>query len=113
MGAQWADSGGENRGAAYVFERNQGGADNWGEVAILAAEMPSTRITWGPVWPLTATSLPPQQRPVTPRAWCIFFDRNEGGADNWGRWPSSPPPTAPSFKWGSGFGRNFGAWGIK
>ena len=34
VGAPWADS---NRGSAYVFERNQGGMDNWGEVTKLTA----------------------------------------------------------------------------
>jgi len=31
------DSAGSERGAAYVYERNQGGADHWGEVKKLTA----------------------------------------------------------------------------
>jgi hypothetical protein len=38
VGAAWADVGGnDNQGAAYVFARNQGGADTWGQVRKLTA----------------------------------------------------------------------------
>ena len=38
VGAQGDDKGANlSQGAAYVFERNTGGVDNWGEVAILRA----------------------------------------------------------------------------
>jgi hypothetical protein len=37
VGAPWEDGAGSYRGAAYVFERNQGGADGWGEVDKLTA----------------------------------------------------------------------------
>lgn len=35
VGAPFEDEGGSAAGAAYVFERNEGGADNWGQVAKL------------------------------------------------------------------------------
>ena len=37
VGASFKDAGGSNMGAAYVFQRDQGGADNWGEVKKLTA----------------------------------------------------------------------------
>ena len=37
VGSFWADSGGYNRGQAYVFSKDQGGANNWGQVKILSA----------------------------------------------------------------------------
>ena len=38
VGARHDDVGSNsNQGSAYIFERNQGGADNWGEVANLTA----------------------------------------------------------------------------
>ena len=37
IGAKNDDDNGTNSGSAYVFERNQGGADNWGEVVKLTA----------------------------------------------------------------------------
>jgi hypothetical protein len=36
-GAAWARGGGTERGQAYLFARNEGGADNWGEVQRLRA----------------------------------------------------------------------------
>src|SRR3972149_3578358 len=37
VGAMFEDAGGSSAGAAYVFQRDQGGADNWGEVKKLTA----------------------------------------------------------------------------
>jgi hypothetical protein len=37
VGAPWEDAGGVDAGAAYVFSRDQGGTDNWGEVQKLTA----------------------------------------------------------------------------
>jgi hypothetical protein len=37
VGAPYEDAGGLDAGAAYVFHRNQGGADQWGQVAKLAS----------------------------------------------------------------------------
>ncbi|MCK7476223.1 MAG: FG-GAP repeat protein [Candidatus Moduliflexus flocculans] len=36
-GAPWADGGGTNRGAVYIFGQNEGGTDAWGQVKSLAA----------------------------------------------------------------------------
>jgi len=44
VGAQWEDGGAgdpqDRAGAAYVFERNEGGPDQWGETARLSAAVP-------------------------------------------------------------------------
>ena len=37
VGAYMEDAGGGDAGAAYIFDRNQGGTDNWGEVTKLTA----------------------------------------------------------------------------
>ena len=42
VGAESEDGVGTNRGAAYVFERDQGGAGNWGQVTKLTAGEPLT-----------------------------------------------------------------------
>ncbi len=48
VGAYWADAGGSDAGAAHVFGRSEGGADNWGEVTKLIASeawrAPSTTV---------------------------------------------------------------------
>ncbi len=38
VGAKGADNGGQDIGSAYIFERNQGGASNWGQSAKLTAD---------------------------------------------------------------------------
>lgn len=38
VGAMFADAGGLDRGAVYLFERDAGGSDGWGEVAVLTAD---------------------------------------------------------------------------
>jgi len=47
VGAQWADGTETNSGAAYVFERDAGGPDNWGEVVILTASDESQDALFG------------------------------------------------------------------
>jgi hypothetical protein len=37
VGAPWSQGGGTERGQVYVFSRNEGGADNWGQAQILRA----------------------------------------------------------------------------
>jgi hypothetical protein len=37
VGAGWSEAGGTERGQAYLFARNEGGTDNWGEVQRLRA----------------------------------------------------------------------------
>ena len=41
------DTNGSNTGAVYVFERNQGGADNWGQVKLVKASDPGNNDEFG------------------------------------------------------------------
>ena len=41
IGASWKDGAGSKRGAAYLFARDQGGADSWGQVQKLTASTPA------------------------------------------------------------------------
>ena len=88
VGAYLEDAGGNQAGAAYVFQRNQGGADNWGEVKKLTASdaqqgdyfgigvaVSGDTTVVGAVWEDAAGS--------TAGA-AYVFQRDEGGADNWG-----------------------------
>jgi len=85
VGAVWAENGGYAHGAVYVFERNVGGADNWGEVAILSADDAAdshqlgTRVSID--GDVVATGAPQGGSQGT----VYLFERNEGGADNWGQ----------------------------
>jgi hypothetical protein len=80
-----ADSDNSRRGAAYIFERNAGGADNWGEVRKLVAsdgvgsdyfgydaKVRGDRIVVGSLWDDSR------------RGAAYIFERNAGGSGNWG-----------------------------
>ena len=89
-----------DQGSAYIFERNQGGANNWGSLKQLTASdaqsqdylgycvaIDGDRIALGPnttgVKFASFTYL--ATRPV------YLFDRNEGGANNWGEFQRISP----------------------
>ncbi|MBN1866804.1 FG-GAP repeat protein, partial [Candidatus Sumerlaeota bacterium] len=87
VGAYYDDDAGTNSGSAYVFERNQGGADSWGQVAKLVASDAA-----GDDWFGFAVSISGDTALVG--AWyeddegsaagaAYLFERNQGGADNW------------------------------
>ena len=88
VGAFYEDWGGTERGAAYVYNQNLGGADAWGEVARLTAADAADYDRFGfsvnidgdyvivgawfknGVWAQSGTA--------------YIYGRNSGGADNWG-----------------------------
>lgn len=68
------------QGAAYVFSRNEGGPDNWGEVQKLTGD----NRHFGCSLALSGNSaLVGQQHFIFGAA--LVFDKDEGGIDNWGR----------------------------
>jgi hypothetical protein len=79
-------------GAAYVFERNQGGPGNWGEVARLAASDPGEGDYFGrqvSVSGDTVISGSPNESggpgdPLSRAGAAYIFRRDQGGAGNWG-----------------------------
>ncbi len=89
VGAIFEDSAGENAGAAYVFGRDQGGADNWGEVQRLTA---SDAEAWDVFGVSVAVSgdtavVGAQGRDdagLSDTGAAYVFGRNQGGLDNWG-----------------------------
>ena len=88
VGAWLEDAGGTDAGAAYVFHRDQGGAGNWGEVKKLTASdahdgdgfgnstaVSGDTVVVGAIWEDAGGSF---------AGAAYVFQRNEGGADNWG-----------------------------
>ena len=75
-----------NTGAAYIFERNQGGAENWGQVQKLTASDAAVNDQFG-------RSVAIDVDTVVVGAWlknsntgaAYIFARNQGGAENWGQ----------------------------
>lgn len=88
VGAAWDDSTLVNQGAAYVFYRDLGGIDNWGEIKKLIASdangddlfgydvaLDGTYVVVGAAWSAGGG---------TERGQAYIFAKDEGGADNWG-----------------------------
>ena len=83
VGALVKDS---NTGAAYIFGRNQGGAENWGQVKKLTASDAAVNDQFGSSVSINADT-------VVVGAWvknsntgaAYIFERNQGGAENWGQ----------------------------
>lgn len=88
VGEAWNDGGGTNRGAAYVFARDQGGADSWGLVKLLSASDAGNSDFFGYSVALDGTNI------VVGAGWAegggaergqaYVYSQDEGGAGNWG-----------------------------
>jgi hypothetical protein len=78
-----------NRGAAYVFERNQGGADTWGEVAKLTASGGQAGDWFGYSVSISGDTVvagaPYDLYVGNSTGSAYVFERNQGGADAWGQ----------------------------
>lgn len=84
IGARLDDEHGAEAGAAYLFERDVGGADNWGERAKLVSSQASGEQLFG-----SSVDLDGDHAVVgAPRSGdggeVFLFGRDEGGQDNWG-----------------------------
>ncbi|MBN2149291.1 MAG: FG-GAP repeat protein [Anaerolineales bacterium] len=98
VGANCADIGAnQNQGAAYLFARDQGGADTWGQVKKLTASDGAAHDLFGISVAINGElvlvgasyadiSANSNQGAV------VVFGRDWGGADNWGQmWKITPP----------------------
>ena len=95
---------------ALVFERDAGGADNWGKVKTLAASDTQSGLNFGITVaiendhivvgaPSVPTGLPPM---FTQNGAAYVFERNAGGANNWGEVKKIVAPDgAPQDNFGS------------
>jgi len=75
-------------GAAYVFERNVGGADNWGQVAKLTASDTASDDEFGVSVAISGDTVVvgavAGDAAVADSGSAYVYERNTGGADNWG-----------------------------
>jgi hypothetical protein len=89
VGAPGSDGAGTDRGAAYVFYRNQGGADNWGQVKAIRAGDAADDDGFGYAVALEGDTLvvgsDGEDGSGTDRGAAYVFYRDQGGADNWGQ----------------------------
>jgi hypothetical protein len=107
VGAQGEGSG----GAAYIFNRLQGGVDNWGLVKTLSAAVTSGACfghavdVWGDV---IAVSAYLDDSGASNRGKGFVFHRMQGGADNWGLVSHISPDVSHSDAY---FGQSLAVWG--
>ncbi len=90
VGSPYDDDAGTDTGSTYVFQRNQGGADNWGEVKKLTASAAGTNDRFGSAVAITAETLlvgAPYRdvSSVSDAGTAYVFARDQGGANNWGQ----------------------------
>lgn len=89
VGARLHNFSGEDTGGAYIFSRNQGGADNWGEVKSFVSSSPLQNNQMGYAVSISkdamVTGLPFAGNNLDNRFGTAFlFQQDEGGASNWG-----------------------------
>ena len=95
-----------NTGAAYIFERNQGGVENWGQVKKLTASDAAVNASFGSSVSINADTVVIGANGSVPGAAYIsvgaayIFERNQGGTENWGqvqKLTASDPANYASF----------------
>jgi hypothetical protein len=84
VGASLNDDNGRASGSAYIFGRNHGGADNWGEVTKITASDAATRDFFGTGAISGDTVIVGAHQGLSGEGSAYIFGRNHGGPDNWG-----------------------------
>lgn len=90
VGAQLDDVGtATDQGSAYVFYRNQGGPDNWGEIKHLTASDGVLADEFGKSVTISGDTIIvganlDNNGAIVDQGSAYIFERNQGGTDNWG-----------------------------
>ena len=84
VGARLDDDGGAQSGSAYLFERDQGGANNWGEVNKLTAAGAGGGEWFGQSVALESDRAVVGALDLAATGSAHVFERDHGGAGNWG-----------------------------
>jgi len=89
VGAHYKDGAGSFRGAAYVFDRNRGGSDNWGQAAAITAADIDNGDRFGGAVDTCGNDViigaEGEDGAGTDRGAAYLFSRHTGGADSWGQ----------------------------
>ncbi|REJ76430.1 MAG: hypothetical protein DWQ47_12560 [Acidobacteria bacterium] len=89
VGSHFDDDSGSESGSAYVFLRNQGGVDNWGELQKLTASDAAATDNFGRSVSISGDTLVVgahlDDDTASESGSAYVFTRNEGGVDNWGQ----------------------------
>jgi len=89
VGAPGDDDKGRDAGSAYVFQRNRGGPNHWGQVTKLYADAGRLYGQFGMAVAIDGNTLivgaTHYDGNVVDSGAAYVFERNQGGADNWGQ----------------------------
>ena len=89
VGAQWDRDNGYRSGAAYVFQRNQGGVNNWGRVTKFSGSDTDNSDFFGRSVDISGDTIVVGASIAnavgTTSGTAYVFDRDAGGANNWGQ----------------------------
>ena len=110
VSAEREDVGGEQAGAAYIFYKNEGGANNWGEVKKIQASDKQANAQFGVSMSLSTDhylliSAPNEGECALGSGAVYLFHKDEGGADNWGEVQRI---TTSDKEKGDGLGQSYG-----
>lgn len=87
---------GDSSGAAYVFRRDVGGTDRWGEVARLTASDGEAHDLFGQIVAISGSTIvvgAPGDDDTASEAGAVYiFERDQGGSDAWGQVRKIPSP---------------------
>jgi len=89
VGAVGNEDVGDSSGTAYVFERDAGGLENWGEVKILTPNSGSSNDDFGQSVSISGDTVvvgASSDNDAGPHAGAAYvFERHHGATDNWGQ----------------------------
>src|SRR5258708_39475724 len=80
VGGAWVKN--SNTGAGYIFERNQGGDENWGQVQKLTASDAAANDYFGYSVSINGDTV---VIGAYQKGAAYIFERNQGGAEHWGQ----------------------------
>ncbi len=97
VGASSEDGAGTDRGAAYIFYRNQGGTDAWGQVAKLVPSAGENSAAFGAALAIYGNTAiiaaDSEDGAGTNRGAAYVFYKDQGGTDAWGQVVRLSAPT--------------------
>ncbi len=89
IGAYGDDTYGSNKGSLFVYERNQGGADNWGQIKKVVPTVEEHGAYFGRSVDLSGTTLVAgaarEDSNGNDSGAVYVFERDQGGSENWGQ----------------------------
>ena len=103
VGASFDDDGGANSGSAYVFQRDQGGVDNWGQLKKLTASDAAAGDYFGYSVAISGdmavVGADGNDDGVTNSGSAYVFQRDQGSPDNWGELKKLTASDAAANDW--------------